>query len=328
MSTSIKPDIRLLVTSAGRRVELLRTFRQAAQDLGIGLKIFACDQRPEWSSACHEADLSFAVPPATSPGYIDALLHFCDSATIDLIVPTIDPELLPLAQARAQFAERGAHVSVSAPELVAMARDKQHTADYLHVHHIPSPRTAPLEAVIAAPDGWPWPVIVKPTHGSASRSVRIAENAQALTSIVIDEPFIVQERLDGQEYTVNLFFDRAGTLRCAIPHERLQVRGGEVEKGITRRDPRLLDLAARLGDALPGARGALCFQAMMDAQGNARLFEINARFGGGYPLAHWAGAQFSRWLLEEAANLPLSASDEWQEGAVMLRYDAAMFVTP
>ncbi|NDD70965.1 transcriptional regulator, partial [bacterium] len=54
-------------------------------------------------------------------------------------------------------------------------------------------------------------------------------------------------------------------------------------------------------------------------------FEINARFGGGYPLADQAGAKFAQWILEELANLPSSANNEWREGVLMLRYDATVF---
>src|SRR3546814_1829214 len=81
-----------------------------------------------------------------------------------------------------------------------------------------------------------------------------------------------------------MFFDRSGGLRAAIPHERVQVRAGEVEKGITRRVPRLEALARRIAAILPAPSGALCFQAIVAPDGEASVFEINARFGGGYPL--------------------------------------------
>ena len=88
-----------------------------------------------------------------------------------------------------------------------------------------------------------------------------------------------------------------------------------------------MKLADRLGEKLTGARGALCFQAMVRHDGSAAIFEINARFGGGYPLAHAAGARFSQWLLEESLGLPSTASSQWQENLKLLRYDAAVFVS-
>ena len=124
---------------------------------------------------------------------------------------------------------------------------------------------------------------------------------------------------------MNVFFDRAGRLRSAVPHLRLETRAGEVSKGRTERVPLLLDLAAQLGAVLPAAEGPLCFQSIVGADGAGMIFEINARFGGGFPLAHRAGARFSRWLLEETAGLPVTSGDDWQDGLTMLRYDAAVF---
>ena len=68
-----------------------------------------------------------------------------------------------------------------------------------------------------------------------------------------------------------------------------------------------------------------CFQVIFDAARGPQIIEINARFGGGYPLADRAGGTFARWLLEECADLPSSAHNEWREGVTMLRYDAAVF---
>ena len=80
-----------------------------------------------------------------------------------------------------------------------------------------------------------------------------------------------------------------------------------------------------LAAVLPGAVGPLCFQAIVKESGEVAVFEINARFGGGFPLAHRAGARVSQWLLEEVCGLPLSAENDWRAGVTMLRYDAAIF---
>jgi carbamoyl-phosphate synthase large subunit len=317
----------MLLTSAGRRVELLGCFRSAARDLGIDLEVFACDLLPEWSSACRAADAAFAVPRVTDPAYVPALLELCRRHRIAIVVPTIDPELLPLGEARDAFRAIGVEVMVSDPDVLRIAFDKQATSDLLRGHGIDSPRSASPAEVLAAPGEWQWPLLAKPRHGSAGRAVTIVRDNAELEQVAKGEPFVVQELLRGAEFTVNIFIDRDGRLRCAVPHRRVQTRAGEVEKGITHRLPELADAARQLAGCLPGARGALCFQAFVDGQ-RCSIFEINARFGGGYPLAHQSGAQFTRWLLEEAIDVPSTANDRWQEGVVMLRYDAAMFVAP
>jgi carbamoyl-phosphate synthase large subunit len=137
--------------------------------------------------------------------------------------------------------------------------------------------------------------------------------------------YIVQELWQGSEYTVNMFFDIRGQLRCSIPHRRIEVRSGEVSKGRTERIETLIEASRRIAPVLQGAQGPLCFQAIIRPDGSYCVFEINARFGGGYPLAHKAGARFAQWLLEELDGRSISASDNWEEGLTMLRFDSAVF---
>ena len=321
----MKRECTVLISSAGRRVELIRCFRNGAAALGIDLTVIGADLDPRMSAACQVADRAVRVPRCDRPEFIDALLGICLQDHVDLIVPTIDPELEPLSAAADRFREIGTDVAVSAPAVVSLARDKLRTAHFLARHGLLAPRTGLPQEVLSEPDAWPWPLMVKPRAGSSSVGIRIASSPEQLAGVAGSPDHIVQELLRGEEYTVNLFFDRAGRLRCAIPHLRREVRAGEVAKGITRRHPPLEAVARALGDALVGARGALCFQAIVDAAGRAVVFELNARFGGGYPLAHRAGARFTQWLLEETSGLPLSAHNRWQDGLLMLRYDHAVF---
>jgi carbamoyl-phosphate synthase large subunit len=321
----VKSACTVLISSAGRRVELMRCFRASAAHLGVDLRVIAVDVDPAMSAACHTADLAIRVPRCDRAEFIEELLGICLRHGVDLIVPTIDPELEPLSMHAARFREAGVDLAVAAPEVVRLARDKLRTAHFLRSRGVPAPRSGRLDEVIAEPNAWPWPLMVKPRSGSSSVGIRILATAAELAEFGEGSEYLAQELLRGEEYTVNLFFDRAGRLVCAIPHLRCEVRAGEVAKGITRRHPELEAIAWRLGEALPGARAALCFQAIVDEAGRAAVFELNARFGGGYPLAHHAGARFAQWLLEDATGRPSSAQNQWQDGVVMLRYDQAVF---
>ncbi|MFN3147737.1 MAG: ATP-grasp domain-containing protein [Paracoccaceae bacterium] len=170
-----------------------------------------------------------------------------------------------------------------------------------------------------------FPRIVKPRGGSSSVGLRLADDPAAFSNLTLGPDDIVQHRVDGPEFTVNIFVDAQGRLGAAVPHLRIETRGGEVSKGRTARHPVFREIAERMVAALPGAAGALCFQARWPEGGLPQVFEINARFGGGYPLARAAGAPFSRWLLEEAAGLPATVADDWRDGTLMLRHDAAVF---
>ncbi|MEE4201431.1 ATP-grasp domain-containing protein [Erythrobacter sp.] len=320
----------ILFTSAGRRVELIECFARAGRQLGRGMTTHACDLYPDLSAACHYADHSARVPRCDAPEYVDILLDYCTQYDIDLLIPTIDPELYPLAFAKERFAAAGTKVHVSEPETIEIVRDKARTIEVLQRGGVPVPRTGKVREVKRTPHDWEWPAFIKPSGGSASRGIAVLEDANAIAEHY-DEPMIVQQLLDGDEYTVNIFVDEQGKLRTAIPHKRLSVRAGEVEKGITVRRADIQEIAEKLVDALPGGEGAMCFQLIDDKRHGPRVFEINARFGGGYPLADKAGGRFAERLLvgidqPGLAEPPSWQESDWKEGVTMLRYDAAVFL--
>ncbi|MEM5544993.1 ATP-grasp domain-containing protein [Sulfitobacter sp. AS92] len=314
----------VLLTSAGRRVELLECFRAAARELGLNAPIFACDHEPTLSAACARADGAFKVPRCDDPTYAEAVRAIVAKTGVNLVIPTIDPELMSLSEARSSFDELGARVHVSDPATIAVVRDKARTSQVLDSAGVPVPRTQTLAALRAEPVLLSWPVFLKPTGGSASRGLAVINRQEDLPANV-DEPMIAQDYLRGPEFTINMFVKADGQLSAVIPHVRLSVRAGEVEKGRTERRTDLRLIAEGIVTALPGLRGVVCFQVIDDAVLGPRVIEINARFGGGYPLAHAAGATFARWLLEEAAIGSSTAHDDWVEGVEMLRYDAAVF---
>jgi carbamoyl-phosphate synthase large subunit len=316
-------DCTILLSSAGRRVSLLELLRADARALGLAPRMIATDLRPEFSAACAAADLALAVPPAAHAEFTGAIAEICRAHDVRLLVPTIDPELAPIAALAEQLRAAGTQVNISAPEAVAIARDKFSTALALGAD---APRTALPEEILAAPDGWTLPLLAKPRAGSASSGIRRIAGMEELRAL--PGGYVVQELLGGREFTVNLFI-AAGRTIAAVPHLRREVRAGEVAKAITLRHPALAAIARRLPLAVPGIAGALCFQAIEgeEGAGGPKLIEINARFGGGFPIAHQAGAPFTRWLIEAAAGRSSSAADTWRDGVTMLRYDAEKFGT-
>jgi carbamoyl-phosphate synthase large subunit len=202
-------------------------------------------------------------------------------------------------------------------------------------HGFPTVEQTTPAAALADPDVWTFPLMAKPRFGSAGLGVGLVRDGQELALVArrgheLGE-IIVQRVAPGVEHTIDVLSDRTGRCVCAVPRRRIEVRAGEVSKGMTVRSAVLEDLAARVCEALPGAYGALNVQIFVDGDvddpDNVAVVEINARYGGGFPLSLEAGADFPRWMLEELLGLPSTSSpDAWRSGLVMLRYDAAVFV--
>ncbi|MXU65216.1 ATP-grasp domain-containing protein [Oceanomicrobium pacificus] len=318
-------QLTIILSSAGRRVGLLNCLRDAARDLGLIPRIVALDLDPDRSTACLSADRRVRVPRADDPGFIPAVLEVARTEGARLLVPTIDTELAAYAAARSAFEEIGCAVHVSSPDVVAIARDKRRTAAALKSAGIAVPETYDWHTLTDGGAAVDWPVIGKPVSGSSGKGIVTLAGPEDLAAKPAGD-LIFQDLLSGPEYTVSIFVDRAGTLRTSFAHLREQTRGGEVEKGLSVRLPEIDAISAQIVDALPGLWGTVCYQLIHDPVKGPRVFEINARFGGGYPLAHHCGARFAQWLIEDATGRPLSAHDDWTEGVRMLRHDSEIFV--
>lgn len=318
----------ILISSAGRRAALVKLFQREIQHLQGN--VFAADVG-RTSAACRLATSWRQVPHCTAFEFPAALRQACDDWKINWIVPTIDTELPVLANLRTQFAAEGINVAVSSIETIEICSDKFRTADFLERSNLPTVATLNNPSQVGCPQlpNTAFPVFLKPAQGSSSiGAVRINDQETLNFYFAQTACPIVQEHAVGREFTVNFFVDRLGRCIAAVPHERLETRAGEVSKCVTRHIPALEELAWKIAAALPGAYGPLCYQAFYDRDAGPRIIEINARFGGGYPVTHAAGANFVDFLLNdrEGTTTPPTRST-WAEGCVMLRYDAAVFTT-
>jgi carbamoyl-phosphate synthase large subunit len=311
--------ISILITSAGRRVELIHAWKSSARALlGPKARIYANDLRPSLSAACQLADQSFAICRCTEPGYPAQVLEQCLANGIQLVIPTIDTELQALAEARETFAAAGVQVVVSNPELVRQCRDKRLTAALFASLSIPTPK-------ILDPAHLTFPCFMKPVGGSCSQGVKAIPSSDHLAPIDIRNPDnLFQELVPGNwiEYTIDLYYSKSGDLLGCVPRQRLEVRGGEISKGITRKD-KVLQFLKNYFANLKGARGVVTLQIFVDPSREQMLgIEINPRFGGGYPMSHAAGANYPAMLIREyLLGESLDYTEAWEANLVLLRHD-------
>lgn len=321
-----RKEIRLLFTCAGRRIQLIQAFAQAARVCQLQPFIHTSDSIP-WVAARCVADQGHLVPPIEADEYIPALLEIARQEKIDLLIPTLDTELLKLARARDQFHQIGCGVLISSPNIIELCGDKISTYEFLIRSGIPTPATWP------APDALSWshfqfPYFLKPRSGSASKENFVLRNEDDLRSLV---PYlndsIIQEFIPGVEYTLDAYTDLTGHLKCIVPRRRLEVRGGEVTRSLTVKDQLIINTGKKVIQALGECRGMITIQLIMTSDRRPMVIEINPRFGGGVPLAIRAGADFPRWLLHEwKGHSPESCFDDFQDGVTMLRYHQAFYI--
>ena len=315
----------ILITSAGRRVSLVKAFKTELTKLISNSKVFTVDLEPELSAACHVSDKSFTVPKVNDPNYIKSLLFLCAENNIKLIIPTIDTELLILSKNKNKFLEKGVVVVVSSIDFVKKCRDKYSIHDFFAKNNIPVAKEYKR-------DNYKLPLFLKPYDGSRSIDTYIIKKEEDLNSKHFENKklmFLEYLNLKAyDEYTCDLYYDKNNHLKCVVPRKRIETRDGEVSKGMTEKNIIIEFLKERLSH-IEGAIGCLTVQVFKNKLNNKIIgIEINPRFGGGFPLTYLAGANYVKWILEEY--LFDEKIDEnfdcWQNNLLMLRYDNEILI--
>jgi carbamoyl-phosphate synthase large subunit len=317
--------LNVLLTSVGRRVELVRAFRRAYDTLGLKGIIIGLDIDP-LAPALQVVDKYLLVPRLDSPEYVPALETICRQEQIHLIFPLIDPDIPVLAEAAPRLAQTGARAVVVEPEIAQLTRDKWLTARFFERIGVPTPATWLPEHL--AGQEIKYPLFIKPRFGSAAKhTYRINHQAEFDFFIQYVPSPILQEFIDGIEITNDVVSDFNGHVMGVVSRQRIEVRWGEVAKGVTCYYPQVTEACIKIANALR-AVGPITVQCLMT--GDKLYFtEINARFGGGVPLGVAAGADSPRWLLARAAGIPIQipASPAYQIGLYMTRFDDSFFLS-
>lgn len=322
--------MKILFTSVGRRVELMQAFHLAAKKLGVDLTIIGADITNS-APALQFCDKAEIVCRISDEKYIPSLLAICEKEQVNCLIPTIDTDLLLLAENKGRFEAIGTKVLISCPEKVRICRDKNYTADYFISLGLKSP--LPVNSVEKYEAGLQegsvaFPAFIKPKDGSSSINAYKVDHLADL-KIYAEKigDYIIQPFISGKEYTIDIFCDYEGNPVYITPRERLAVRAGEVLKTkITQDDIMVAEMKTLIADFKPC--GQITVQLIQDVKtGDNYYIEINPRFGGGAPLSIKAGADSAEAVLqmlsgEELTYKPKAAKD----GAIFCRFDQSVCV--
>ena len=309
----------VMITCAGRRVELVQSFLEASKSLKLENKIICTDSDPLYSAASSFAHKYFKTPKINNANYIDSILKIAKENKVKIIIPTIDTELIKLSECRKIFLSHGIEVIISDPDFIKTCNDKRASSELFENLGFKVPKIFSKNAI-------EYPCFCKPYDGSNSSGARIINSNNEITNKMHEDKNLIYMELvpkNYAEYTVDVYFDQFSKLKCIVPRKRIEVRGGEVSKGITKRNFLYDDLLSKISE-IKGARGCITFQFFVDEHNKNILgLEINPRFGGGYPLTISAKANYSKWILQEyIANKKINFFDGWESDLLMLRYDA------
>jgi carbamoyl-phosphate synthase large subunit len=159
--------------------------------------------------------------------------------------------------------------------------------------------------------------VIKPRWGSASIGIDFPEDLEELklayqiqkkrllrtilkeaSSSDIDHAILIQEKIDGKEFGMDVLNDFSGNYKGTFVREKLAMRSGETDKAVSVIDERFEAIGAIIGSKLGHIGNLDCD--VFDKEGELFVLELNPRFGGGYPFSHEAGintaATYVSWL--------------------------------
>lgn len=320
----------ILITSCGKRDYLVQWFIDAAGHDGavhVG--------NSQASSPCFALGVPHVVTPLiASPEYVPFLLDYCREHRIDAICPLFDEDVFCLALHSDRFRVQGTLVLGPPPQLARLALDKWAAHRWLGELGIATPWTAwNLEEVRAGLEREvvAFPMVVKPRYGMGSVDVCVVHDWEELIRtfgflkdrcrppryLVTDAEeggdVLVQERLVGDEFGMDVLNDLTGNPLAVVSKRKLSMSAGETWAATSVRNAELHRLGMKLGEALGHVGNLDCDVFLVD--GVPVVLELNVRFGGGYPFSHFSGVDFPRCIVAWLDRAPIDPRWlEYKEG--------------
>jgi carbamoyl-phosphate synthase large subunit len=303
---------RVLVTGAGgpAAVAAMKSLRADPS-----VELLAADMDP-WAAGLYLVP-SWArtlIPAGAAPDFTDTLLARCRALGVDVVLPTVDSELRPLARARAAFAAAGIDLLLAPAAALDVILDKLALA-HRCAGVVRVPRTEPF-GPSADPATWAYPVVVKPRTGSGSRGVKVVGSAAELAALERSFGLLVQDFLPGEEYSIDVLADASGHVIASVPRLRARVDSGVSVGGRTVHDAELESFGRAVAQAT-GITYVANVQCKRDASGRPALLEVNPRMPGTLGLTIASGVDMPRLALAALRGQPLPVTMGFRERAVV-----------
>lgn len=220
-------------------------------------------------------DRRHQLPWASDPDFVGKMVDLCRRLDIDLLIPGVDEELLVLASNADLLAPT--RLLLPHADYVGTMLDKLHMVKALTEKKIPVPLSRTLVDDLK---DLHFPCISKPRSGRGSRDVRILNSiadAISLHATLGDaaEKILVQNKIEGVEYTVQMVANAKGRL-CAVVPVRVGIKRGITIRAETEAEPRIIAACRAIHQAIPTG-GCYNIQLMLTTKGEVFPFEINPR---------------------------------------------------
>jgi carbamoyl-phosphate synthase large subunit len=306
-------ELRILLLGAGNRVSFCERLIAAGKTYKCEVSIFSVEIKNPVPISKYATILE--GERWYSPNFCQSIIDICSERDIDIIIPLMDDATVALATHKDRIQqETGAWSVVSSTELCKTFLDKIESKEWFIANSVQVPLKNRSETT--------FPYIAKHRRGYGSRDQAVLSTDSQLISFFTEnniDDYILQPFITGTEYTIDAYVTQSGELLGAVSRVRLETINGEVSRGLTKKEPELLEEVKRIL-SVPGFAGPITLQAINAEDGSGWYFiEINPRFGGGCIQSIEAGANFAEALVAEYLGETPPDCSNWKEGLLMLR---------
>ena len=296
-------------------------------------------------------DAFYQVPKAKDPSYCDIVLDICEKEKVDIIMPTMSAELIPLLDNIDRFNEKGIIVSISNRKSIEITNNKLYFYQFMKDNGLPMVDFYPVSTVEEVKEAFKkldYPnkaVCVKALESSGSRGIRIIDPSKSRFDILFNEKpnsfyisyeelieilseketmpkMVAMEALPGEEFSVDLVADKgkvlymcarqSNTIIASIPQTATLFEEKKAYK-ICEDVVRLLNID-----------GNADFDFRYDRNGNPTLMEVNPRIAATMAIFKAGGMNLPYLRIKQLLNEELPLCDI-KYGVKMVRRYIDMF---
>ncbi len=249
-------------------------------------------------------DCVYRVPKVSDPRYVDQILSICEKEVVNVLLPIMSAELLPLLDRQSDFDRIGTTLIIGDRESISICNNKLKLYEFLKEKHINTPKFAPIRKaseLLHACEliGYPEvPVCVKATELSGSRGIRIIDPSKSRFDILFGEKpnsmfttmdelqitlsekdempeMMAMEYLPGEEGSVDLIADHGKIIYAAYRESNVNIASIPQVATLSHNE-KAYKIACEVVSAL-GLHGSADLDFRADKDGNPILMEVNPR---------------------------------------------------
>lgn len=263
-------------------------------------------------------DKSYVVPNGQDINFVKEIIKIAKKEKADAIISAPEEELIPLSKRKQEIEKNGVLLLTPDYDSVKICADKKETAQFLKRIGLRSPK------IFKGTNSVVFPCIIKPSFGRGGRDVfKVLNNTELEFYSKKVKDSIIQQFLEGQEYSIDVFSDLDGKPLSIVPRLRIKTESGISINSKTVFDKEIIDSCEKISKSLK-IIGPACIQCIKNKNG-IYFLEVNLRFGGGSILSIKADSSIIPNLIRIIKREKSIKSSGFKDGFYMARYYSEIY---